>query len=333
MSTSDDRLPPSFESAAAGPTASAAGRPTWDGLAERFSRDMLREKRSARRWNVFFRLMWLLFFVAVVAAIFVSRNRAAVPTGPHTALIEIRGEIAAGAEASAENLVPAIKSALEDASTKALILRINSPGGSPVQAGIVNDEIRRLKALHKDKKVYAVVEETCASGAYYIAVAADEIYADKASIVGSIGVLMDGFGFTGLMDKLGVERRLLTAGANKGIGDPFSPLPPEQRQYFETMLEQIHQQFIAVVKQGRGAKLKNDPQLFSGLFWDGQQALALGLVDHLGNVDQVARDVVKAEDIVDYTPHDNVAERLVKKFGASIGAGAVKAMPGALTLR
>lgn len=333
MSTSDDRLPPSFESAAAGPTASAAGRPTWDGLAERFSRDMLREKRSARRWNVFFRLMWLLFFVAVVAAIFVSRNQAAVPTGPHTALIEIRGEIAAGAEASAENLVPAIKSALEDASTKALILRINSPGGSPVQAGIVNDEIRRLKALHKDKKVYAVVEETCASGAYYIAVAADEIYADKASIVGSIGVLMDGFGFTGLMDKLGVERRLLTAGANKGIGDPFSPLPPEQRQYFETMLEQIHQQFIAVVKQGRGARLKDDPQLFSGLFWDGQQALALGLVDHLGNVDQVARDVVKAEDIVDYTPHDNVAERLVKKFGASIGAGAVKAMPGALTLR
>lgn len=333
MSTSDDRLSPSFESAAAGQTASPAGRPTWDGLAERFSRDMLGEKRSARRWNVFFRLAWLLFFVAIVAAIFASRNRAAVPTGPHTALIEIRGEIAAGAEASAENLVPAIKTALEDASTKALILRINSPGGSPVQAGIINDEIRRLKALHKDKKVYAVVEETCASGAYYIAVAADEIYADKASIVGSIGVLMDGFGFTGLMDKLGIQRRLLTAGANKGIGDPFSPLPPQQRAYIETMLEQIHQQFIAVVKQGRGSKLKDDPQLFSGLFWDGQQALALGLVDHLGNVDQVARDVVKAEDVVDYTPHDNVAERLVKKFGASIGAGAVKAMPGALTLR
>jgi protease-4 len=178
-----------------------------------------------------------------------------------------------------------------------------------------------------------VVEETCASGAYYIAVAADEIYADKASVVGSIGVLMDSFGATGLLDKLGVERRLLTAGENKGLGDPFSPLLPKQRAYLQTMLDQIHQQFIAAVKQGRGTRLKETPETFSGLFWNGQQALSMGLVDHLGNLDYVAREVVKAEEVIDYTPRENVAERLAKKFGASIGAGAVKAMPSAFTIR
>ena len=202
-----------------------------------------------------------------------------------------------------------------------------SPGGSPVQAGIIHDEIVRLKVLHK-KKVYAVVEETCASGAYYIAVAADEIYADKASVVGSIGVLMDGFGFQGLMEKLGVERRLMTAGENKGIGDPFGPLSPKHRAYTQAMLDQIHQQFITVVKEGRGQRLKETPDTFSGLYWNGEQALAQGLIDHLGSLDFVARDVVMAEEIVDYTPKENVAERLAKRFGASIGAGAVKALHG-----
>ena len=226
----------------------------------------------------------------------------------------------------------ALKSAFEDASAQAVVLRINSPGGSPVQSGIVNDEIRRLKAKHH-KKVYAVVEEMCASGAYYIAVAADEIYVDKASIVGSIGVLMDSFGFTGTMEKLGVERRLITAGANKGMLDPYSPLKPEQRAYAQAMIDQIHQQFIAVVKQGRGARLKEGPDTFSGLFWNGEQALQNGLIDHLGNLDYVARDVIKAEEVIDYTPKENVAERLAKKFGASIGSGAVKAMPGAFTVR
>jgi len=189
-----------------------------------------------------------------------------------------------------------------------------------------------LKAKHQ-KKVYAVVEETCASGAYYIAVAADEIYADKASIVGSIGVLMDGFGFTGAMEKLGVERRLLTAGENKGIGDPFSPMSEKQRAYTQAMLNQIHQQFIGVVKQGRGDRLKVGPDTFSGLFWNGQQALEMGLVDHLGNLDMVAREVVKAEEVIDYTPRDNVAERLAKRFGASIGAGAVRALQSTLSIR
>jgi len=194
-----------------------------------------------------------------------------------------------------------------------------------VQAGIINDEIRRLKALHQ-KRVYAVVEEMCASGAYYIAVAADEIYVDKASLVGSIGVLMDGFGFTGTMEKLGVERRLLTAGANKGMLDPFSPQNEKHNAYAKAMIEQIHQQFIAVVKQGRGKRLHENADTFSGLFWNGQEAIRQGLADKIGNLDYVAREVVKAEEVVDYTPHENVAERLAKRFGASIGAGAVKAL-------
>jgi protease-4 len=334
MSTPEDQLPPFAAPPAPVAATSTATHPSqWDGVAEQFARDMLRDRRADRRWRNFFRLSWLLLVMAVAYAIFAARNHANAPTGPHTALIEIRGEIAAGAEASAENLIPGIKTAFEDASAKAIVLRINSPGGSPVQAGIINDEIRRLKALHKDKKVYAVVEETCASGAYYIAVAADEIYADKASIVGSIGVLMDSFGATGLMEKLGVERRLLTAGENKGIGDPFSPLPDKQRAFIQSMLAQIHQQFITVVKTGRGNRLKETPEMFSGLFWNGEQALGMGLVDHLGNLDYVAREVIKAEEVIDYTPKENVAERLAKKFGASIGAGAMKAMPSGFSIR
>jgi protease IV len=237
----------------------------------------------------------------------------------------VQGEIAAGNEASAELLVAALKSAFEDKGAVAVVLRINSPGGSPVQSGIVNDEIRRLKALHK-KKVYAVVEEMCASGAYYIAVAADEIYVDKASLVGSIGVLMDGFGFTGLMDKVGVERRLLTAGENKGMLDPFSPQNERQTAFAKTMIDQIHQQFITVVKQGRGDRLKDSPDTFSGLFWNGEEAIKLGLADKLGNLDFVAREVIKAEEVIDYTPRDNVAERLAKRFGAAMGQSVVRAL-------
>jgi protease-4 len=201
-----------------------------------------------------------------------------------------------------------------------------------VQAGIINDEIRRLKAQYK-KPIYAVVEETCASAAYYVAVAADEIFVDKASIVGSVGVLMDGFGFTGLMDKLGVERRLITAGENKGFLDPFSPQTEKQRQYAQGMLDQIHQQFIAVVKAGRGDRLKETVDTFSGLFWTGQTAVDMGLVDRLGNIDYVAREVVKAEELVDYTRRDNVAERLVKKFGAAIGEGSMRAVRSLPLLR
>lgn len=310
----------------------AAAPHTTDSLAEQFARAYLTDRRSERRWRIFFRLSWLLLVIAIVYGVVVSRSKVSAPTGPHTALIEVRGEIADGAEASAENLVPGIKNAFEDAGAQAVVVRINSPGGSPVQAGIINDEIRRLKKLH-NKKVYAVVEETCASGAYYIAVATDEIYVDKASIVGSIGVLMDSFGATGLLEKVGVERRLLTAGENKGIGDPFSPLQPKQRAYLQAMLDQIHQQFIKVVRDGRGKRLKETPETFSGLFWSGQQALEMGLADHLGNLDYVAREVIKADAVVDYTPKENVAERLAKRFGASIGAGAVKALQASITLK
>lgn len=307
-----------------------AASPAWNPTAETLARDLLNERRSERRWRNFFRLAWLALLAVVAFALLATHNHGATPTGPHTALIEIRGEIATGAEASAENLLPGIRSAFEEPSAQAVVLRIDSPGGSPVQAGIINDEIRRLKALHH-KKVYAVVEESCASGAYYIAVAADEIYADKASVVGSIGVLMDSFGATGLMAKLGVERRLMTAGENKGVGDPFSPISDRQRAYIQAMLDQIHRQFITAVKQGRGARLKETPEMFSGLFWNGEQALAMGLVDHLGSLDFVARDVVRAEEVIDYTPKDNVAERLAKRFGAALGAGAVKAVQGAAT--
>ena len=298
---------------------------TTEALLERLANQLLSQQRSERRWRIFFRLAWLALALAVAWALLSDRFGQPAPSTPHTALIEVRGEIAEDTEASAEALVSALRSAFEDEGAQAVVLRINSPGGSPVQSGIVNDEIRRLKALH-DKKVYAVVEEVCASGAYYIAVAADEIYVDKASIVGSIGVLMDGFGFTGLMDKLGVERRLLTAGANKGMLDPFSPADPRQTALAQATIDQIHRQFIGVVKQGRGERLKETPDTFSGLFWSGEQAIELGLADQLGNLDHVAREVVQAEEIVDYTPRENVAERLAKRFGASIGAGAVKAM-------
>ncbi|WP_119153719.1 S49 family peptidase [Caldimonas tepidiphila] len=295
------------------------------GLLAGIARDYLAERRRERRWRLFMRLSWLVLAAVLVYMLFSQRSASTAPSGPHTALVEVRGEIAAEAEASAENLMPALRSAFEDPGAQAVVLRFNSPGGSPVQAGIINDEIRRLKALH-GKRVYAVVEEVCASGAYYIAVAADEIYVNKASIVGSIGVLMDGFGFTGLMDKLGVERRLLTAGEHKGFLDPFQPMPPTEKALAQTMLNQIHQQFIDVVKQGRGERLKETPETFSGLFWNGQQAVDMGLVDKYGTLDFVAREVVKAEEVIDYTPRENVAERLAKRFGASIGAGAVQAL-------
>jgi protease-4 len=292
---------------------------------ERVARELVRDRRIERRWRIFFRLAWFALVLAVAYALFVQRGPAVAPTGPHTALIEVRGEIGPESEANAEDIVAALRTAFEDRYAQALVLRINSPGGSPVQAGIVNDELRRLKAKH-GKRVYAVVDEMCASGAYYIAVAADEIFVDKASLVGSIGVLMSGFGFTGLMDKMGVERRLLTAGENKGMLDPFSPQNEKHRAHAQAMIDQVHQQFIKVVRDGRGKRLKETPETFSGLFWNGEEAVRMGLADRFGNLDHVARDIVKAEEVVDYTPKENVAERLAKRFGASAGAGAMRAL-------
>lgn len=285
----------------------------------------LDEQRRARRWRNFVRLSWLAFLIFVAWMVISQNISSQAPSTPHTAVVEIKGEIASGSEASAELIVAALRGAFEDEGAQAVVLLINSPGGSPVQAGMINDELLRLKAIHK-KPLYAVVEESCASAAYYIAVAADQIFVDKASIVGSIGVLMDGFGFTGLMEKLGVERRLMTAGENKGFLDPFSPQTETQRAYAQVMLDQIHQQFIDVVKAGRGDRLKESADTFSGLFWSGQKAIELGLADQLGTLDFVAREVVKAEEIIDYTRRENVAERLAKRFGAAIGEGAVRAL-------
>ncbi len=316
MDTQDDGSAP-----AAAPQLSAR----LENALELATRELLRERRSERRWRNFFRLVWLGLALAVAWVLLSQRLSMTAPAGPHTALVDVRGEIDSNSENNAEALVAALTSAFEDVGAQAVVLRINSPGGSPVQAGIVNDEIRRLKTLH-GKKVYAVVEEVCASGAYYIAVAADDIYVDKASLVGSIGVLMDGFGFVGLMDKLGIERRLLTAGENKGMLDPFSPQDERQRAYAKVMIDQVHQQFIQVVRDGRGQRLKETPETFSGLYWNGEEAVRSGLADHFGNLDYVAREVVKAPEVIDYTPRENVAERLAKRFGASIGAGAVKAL-------
>jgi protease-4 len=284
----------------------------------------IREQQAARRWRLFMRLTWLIFFGVITWLVYSSNTVGTSVTSPHTAVIEIRGAIASDAEASAGNIVNSLTAAFKDPGAQAIVLLIDSPGGSPVQAGIINDEITRLKALH-NKKVYAVVEETCASAAYYIAAAADDIYVDKASLVGSIGVLMDGFGFTGLMDKLGVERRLLTAGTNKAMLDPFSPQNTEQRAYIQSMLGEIHRQFIDVVKKGRGTRLKDTPDTFSGLVWSGQQAVSLGLADGMGNLDYVAREIIKAEDIVDYTQRENLGLRLAKRFGASVGQGMFQA--------
>ncbi len=292
----------------------------------------LHEQKMARRWKVGFRLAWLLLISAVFWQAFSYNSPAISPSMPHTAMVSIKGEIASEGDGSAQNIMAAMRSALEDSGSQALVLLINSPGGSPVQAGLINDEIHRLKALHK-KPIYVVVEESCASAAYYIAAAADKIYVDKASIVGSIGVLMDGFGFTGLMDKLGVERRLMTAGANKGFLDPFSPQTDAQRKHAQAMLDQIHSQFIQVVRQGRGERLKETPEMFSGLFWSGQQAVDMGLADAMGSLDSVARDVVKAPEVIDYSRHENVAERLAKRFGAAVGEGAVHALRMGSALR
>ncbi len=309
-------------------TSNPAEQPGWErATLEKLVFASLSEQKAARKWKTFVRLAWLVFFIALAWALFKPGSTGLGKDGSsaHTAVVEIKGEIGPGGEASSDLINAAMRAAFADEGAQAVVLLINSPGGSPVQAGIINDEIYRLKEKHK-KPVYAVVEETCASAAYYIAVATDEIFVDKASIVGSIGVLMDSFGFTGLMDKLGVERRLMTAGENKGFLDPFSPQTDKQRAFAQGMLNQIHTQFIDTVKKGRGSKLKETPEMFSGLFWSGQQAIELGLADNLGGLDFVAREVIKAEEIVDYTRRDNVAERLAKRFGAAMGEGAIKAL-------
>jgi protease IV len=295
--------------------------PNWQqDVLNKFAFAALDEQRRARRWGIFFKLLGFAYLLLIVFAFRsgVAGGGFGGSTKPHTALVEINGVIAPDAEANADSIVSALRSAFENKYSEAVILRINSPGGSPVQAGYINDEIVRLRGEYPEKKLYAVITDICASGGYYIAAAADQIYADKGSIVGSIGVLMDGFGFTGTMEKLGVERRLLTAGEDKGFLDPFSPQKPEELAHARELLKEIHDQFINTVKRGRGARLSNDPKLFSGLVWTGVQAVELGLVDALGSSSYVAREIVKAEDIVDYTSHEPYIDRIAKRFGAAM---------------
>lgn len=279
----------------------------------------LDEQRARRRWGIAFKLLGFVYLLVVLIAV-VDWGTGAEHQERHTAMINLVGVIEAKGESNAENLVAALNSAFEEKNAVGVILRINSPGGSPVQAGIVNDEIRRLRGKYPEKPLYAVVEDMCASGGYYVAAAADNIYVNKASIIGSIGVLMDGFGFTGTMDKAGVERRLLTAGENKGFLDPFSPQLPQHKAHAQLLLDDIHKQFIDVVKTGRGKRLKETPEMFSGLMWTGAQGIQLGLADGYGSVDSVARDIIKAEKVLDYSVKDNIAERFAKRLGAGTAA-------------
>ncbi len=304
-------------------------RNTGDGwernVLEKVALAAIAEQRTARRWSMSFKMLVMIYlFLVLFLGMGWLKKAGDKSTGKHTAMVELRGVIASEGQASADNVTSGLQAAFKDSNTVGVVLRINSPGGSPVQAGYINDEIKRLRGLYPNIPLYAVVEDICASGGYYVAVAADKIYVDKASIVGSIGVLMNGFGFTGTMEKLGVERRAIAAGENKKFLDPFSPVNPAHKAFAEKMLAEIHEQFITVVRQGRGKRLKETPELFSGLVWVGPKSIELGLADALGSVDSVARDVIKAEDVVDFTPHENIAERVARKFGAAMAEALVK---------
>jgi protease-4 len=332
----ETRRDPFISQAAATSESAAQGDANWERrVLENLAYAALREQRTARRWGIFFKISALVVvLLAIFTALGFSPKGADADLGTrHTALVNLEGVIDSQGQASAEKINSALDSAYKDSGTAGVILRINSPGGSPVQAGMIYDEIRRLRAKYPAKPLYVVVEEMCASGGYYAAAAADAIYVDKASIVGSIGVLMDGFGFTGTMDKLGVERRLMTAGKNKGIGDPFSPQTDEQKAHLQDMLDQIHGQFIKVVRDGRGKRLKETPDIFSGLFWTGTQSIDLGLADGYGTVDSVARDVIKADNVVDYTEKESLSERFARRLGSSILGGVGHVLAPGLTLR
>lgn len=307
------------------PSRSNGGGREWD-LLEKTMLASVSEQRRARRWSIFFKVLtflyigWFIWMMSGNGSI----ERKAIPSGAHTAVVNVGGVIADGEDANAEAINEGLRAAFESPNSKAVVLRINSPGGSPVQSAYVYDEIRRLRSLHKDKKLYAVITDMGASGAYFIASAADKIYVNPGSLVGSIGVIMQGFGVEGLMQKLGVENRTLTAGEHKAILSPFEAIKPEEKEHVKRLLEQVHQQFITAVKQGRGQRLSADnPDIFSGLFWTGQQAVELGLADGFGSVDSVARTVVGAEELVDYTKTLDPFSEFVRRLGASMGSAAV----------
>ena len=289
---------------------------------ERIASAGLIEQRRSRRWGIFFKTLGFLYFSLFLIGIFAidGGDYGASSTQPHSAMVRLDGIIAEGQSASADQINQALRNAFANEFSKAVIIKINSPGGSPVQSAQINKEIRRLKARHPEKKVYAVVDDICASGGLYVAVAADLIYADESSIVGSIGVRMDGFGFVDAMAKLGVERRLLTAGEHKAMLDPFAPVDSFEKNHLQGLLDSIHEEFIAVVKAGRGDRLVADADLFSGLFWSGRGALELGLIDGLASADEVARNLIEAEDIIDYSIKPSVLDQFAGRVGAALAA-------------
>ncbi len=288
-------------------------------LVNQLAKEILQEQRRSRRWGIFFKMLFALYLLSFLLIYFSGQSSmSSFSQGEHTAVIDINGVISSETEARADFVVGALRNAFEDENTKGIVIRINSPGGSPVQAGYIYDEIRRLRGLYPEIPLYAVISDICASGGYYIASAADSIYANKASIVGSIGVVMSGFGFVGTLEKLGVERRLLHAGENKGFLDPFQPLKMDEKQHIEEVLGEVHQQFIDVVKEGRGDRLSNDEKLFSGLIWTGEESIELGLVDALASTSQVARDIIGAEDIVDFTKRESYLDQFAEQLGASL---------------
>jgi len=296
--------------------------PNWErDLISKLAFDALVEQRRRRRWGIFFKLLTFAYVTFVLVLMVDWSGRGDFTGGKkYTAVVELNGIIAPGTDASADNVILGLQAAFKEKSTQGVILRINSPGGSPVQAQTIYDEMRRLRKKYPDIPLYAVVDDICASGGYFVAAAADRIYVGKASIVGSIGVLMNGFGFTGLMDKLGVERRLITAGENKGMLDPFSPLREKDKEYINVLMKDIHQQFISAVREGRGKRLKETPDMFSGLIWTGEKSVELGLADDYGSLDSVAREVIKAEDMVDYTKKEGFAEKVARRFGAAMAS-------------
>jgi protease-4 len=307
----------------------------WErGVIEKLALEALKEQKRARRWGIFFKLLTFAYLTFLILMVLEWRGDGDRLAGAkHTALVDVIGVIDSKGGASADNVTGALQSAFKDKNTQGVILRINSPGGSPVQAGIIYDEIRRLREKHPNIPLYAVVEDMCASGGYYIAAATDKIYVDKASLVGSIGVLMDQFGFVDTMEKLGVERRVLTAGENKAFLDPFAPLQPAHVEHARKILGEIHGQFIDVVKKGRGKRLKESPEIFSGLLWSGATSIELGLSDAFGTVDYVAREVINAEQIVEYTRKENIAERFAKRFGAALADAIAPGASGGVRLR
>lgn len=315
-----------------GPNARDGGVEPWEReLVRKLASAALLEQRRGRRWGIFFKLLGFAYLTAMILLWLPEDLSETVTQGKHTAVVDVTGLIGPGQQASADNVIEGLRDAFKDKHTKGMILRINSPGGSPVQAGYIYDEVRRLKAKHKSIPVYAVCADICASGAYYVAAAADKIYVSKASLVGSIGVLINSFGFSGAMEKLGIDRRLLTAGDHKGLFDPFSPLRQQDADYLKGVLEELHGQFVSDVKKGRGTRLKDSPELFSGLIWSGEHSVELGLADGFGSSDYVARELVKAEKTVDFTVKEDLFKRLAKHFGTSAGE-AIGAWAGALSL-